>query len=178
MNVALHLGHRQGRTGAYNKSRDISEYSFNTLLMNLVYGKLLSFNKKDLNMNLYTDFTLEKSIDALNNTQNDLIVSFHSNAYNESVSGTEVLYLEGTILSRNYAEIMQGFLIDSLHINDRGIKGLIPLDRGYKFVKETRDPCIIIEPFFIDNDFDLTIAIANFNLLVHQIALGILKILE
>jgi len=54
------------------------------------------------------------------------------------------------------AEIFNSNLVSVLGLPDRGIKGRGTEDRGGFLLRYTNAPCIICEPFFIDNnkDFD------------------------
>ncbi len=88
----------------------------------------------------------------------DFIISLHCNAYNKQVSGTEVLYYHRSTKGKQAASILQAKLIEALSLPARGIKARTTEDRGGYLLKYTAAPCIISEPFFIDNDDDLKVA--------------------
>ncbi|RLA73014.1 MAG: hypothetical protein DRG78_23085, partial [Epsilonproteobacteria bacterium] len=46
-------------------------------------------------------------------------------------------------------------LVNNLKLADRGVKPKSSEDRGGYLLRYTNAPCIISEPFFIDNDDDL-----------------------
>jgi len=95
---------------------------------------------------------MPKKINAL---KPDLIISFHCNAYNNTVSGTEVLYYHGSDQGKKYADAMRNMIINVLKLPDRGSKPIDTEDKGGYLLKYTKAPCILIEPFFIDNHRDL-----------------------
>jgi len=53
------------------------------------------------------------------------------------------------------AEILLSHLVDHLELTNRGIKPKTSEDRGGYLLRYTKAPCVIAEPFFIDNDDDL-----------------------
>ena len=53
------------------------------------------------------------------------------------------------------AEILLNHLVEHLKLPDRGIKPKTSEDRGGYLLRYTNAPCVIAEPFFIDNDSDL-----------------------
>ena len=53
------------------------------------------------------------------------------------------------------AEILKNALVENLKLPDRVIKPKTSEDRGGYLLRYTKAPCVIAEPFFIDNDDDL-----------------------
>jgi len=53
-----------------------------------------------------------------------------------------------------FAAEVQGNLLEVLSTIDRGIKPKASEDRGGYMLSQTNMPCIIAEPFFIDEDQD------------------------
>ena len=84
-----------------------------------------------------------------------MLQSLHCNAFNGNVSGTEVLYYHRSVKGRDMARILQNRLTGFLGFPDRGIKPRTSEDRGGYLLKYTIAPCVIAEPFFIDNNDDL-----------------------
>ncbi len=66
-----------------------------------------------------------------------------------------MLYYHSSDAGRTIAEILQRCLVDFLSLPDRGIKPKTSEDRGGYLLRYTNAPCVIAEPFFIDNDHDL-----------------------
>jgi N-acetylmuramoyl-L-alanine amidase len=93
--------------------------------------------------------------DDINALEPDFIVSLHCNAFNTQVSGTEVLYYDKSEKGKKMAEILLKHLVEHLKLGNRGIKPKTAEDRGGYLLCYTKAPCVISEPFFIDNDDDL-----------------------
>ncbi len=69
-----------------------------------------------------------------------------------------MLYYHRSTKGKQAASILQAKLIEALSLPARGIKARTTEDRGGYLLKYTAAPCIISEPFFIDNDDDLKVA--------------------
>jgi len=52
------------------------------------------------------------------------------------------------------AKILNTQLVKALGLKDRGIKVKTAEDRGGYLLKNIATPCVIAEPFFIDNDLE------------------------
>lgn len=149
--IALVIGHSNKSKGAYNKNYNISEFEFNKKLVNLI--------SKDLNKELIkNEIVYRSNYNELPNKINELkpnfIVSFHCNAFNTNASGTEMLYYHSSENGKQIAEIFQTNIVSCLELPNRGIKSKHTEDRGGYLLRYTNAPCIISEPFFIDNDND------------------------
>jgi len=64
------------------------------------------------------------------------------------------LYYHKSKISKQFADILQQKFVKFLELTDRGSRGKTSEDRGGYLLKKTQAPCIIAEPFFIDNDND------------------------
>jgi len=159
---ALVIGHKKNSPGAVNKNFNLSEFDFNDELSIRIENEIKSVNITRVYRSLYKD--LPNEINILNP---DFIISLHCNAFNEVSSGTEVLYYHKSKKGKLMANILQKQLLDCLGLKDRGIKPRTTEDRGGYLLKYTNAPCVISEPFFIDNDSDLSIAKANIICLTH-----------
>ena len=70
-----------------------------------------------------------------------------------------MLYWNSSSKSRALATITQKHVMKALKLKSRGAKGKRPGDRGAMVLRFTNAPCIITEPFFIDNNSDLKTAL-------------------
>lgn len=105
--------------------------------------------------------TYEHSIQGYNSRQNALakfanakdykmIVELHFNASEgHTAQGSEVLFFYKSTKGRKYAEITLDEIIKEFGLRKRGVKG-ISSGNGYGFLKKTKAPAILIEPFFGD----------------------------
>ena len=181
--VVLIVGHSLIRQGASNTNytineNPVTEYSFN----NLLADRIKRINKKEsIEIAIeYRDTDYEALPQEVNEQDGNLIISMHCNAFNKKASGCETLYYKHTKISDKIAAIMQSHLNTIMQNNDRGIKprehnrALKIYERGAYLMKYVKAPCVICEPFFIDNDKELDFALLN----VDKLALAYLRGIE
>lgn len=152
--VALIVGHSQRKQGAYNKKFDTTEFSVNKKLAIKVAEKLALYGiKPEL---VYRTGRYKDLPGQVNVTGVDIAVSFHANAFNTKASGYETLYYHKSSKSRMLANAVQGEFTKEIGdvSPNRGIKPKQSGDRGALILKETSMPCVLVEPFFIDNNDD------------------------
>ena len=171
MKVALVIGHNEQSQGAYNSSTGETEFLFNDRLVNVV-ARMLIDGSPIIPSIIYRD--KYKDLPAkVNSRYPDFIISFHCNAFNTEASGTETLYYHKSNRSASLAAIIQEQMVEALKLPDRGIKPKASEDRGGYLLRYTNAPCVIIEPFFIDNAGDLFTATDKFEQLASAIYVAI-----
>ena len=150
MKVALVVGHKKNSPGACNSNLNICEFEFNDKLVQKIDCLV---DERCATEVVYRDSyrVLPDMVNALNP---DFVVCFHANAFNTHVSGAETLYYYKSKNGKKIAEIFQNRLISTLKLNDRGIKAKSSEQRGGYMLRYTNAPCVILEPFFIDNDVE------------------------
>lgn len=181
--VVLVVGHSQILQGASNESFKIhgevaSEFNFN----NMLAKKIVDLNvKKDIELIIeYRDTDYEALPSEINIHDADLVISLHCNAFNKKVRGCETLYYKHTTISDKIASAMQKNLYKAMQNPSRGIKGRDHnrakkiFERGAYLMKYVKAPCVICEPFFIDNDAELDFALLH----TSELALAYLKGIE
>jgi len=171
--VGLVVGHRPSAQGAVNRSRNVSEYKFYELFVEDLQSCLAS-NGLANGVIIHRDDTRKgynKLPGRINKLGFDFIISFHANAYNGRASGSEVLYCskKGKIL----ADIMQNSQMIALELPNRGLKYRDEEGRGGHLLWNTIAPCVIVEPFFIDNDDDLQRVSSRYEELIEAYAFAI-----
>lgn len=171
--AALVIGHKKARPGAKNIAAEVSEFDFNDRLAGIIENKVTNAFVQRVYRRTYK--TLPDDINELAPT---FIISLHCNASLQPASGTEVLYYHRSTKGKQVAGIIQRHLLSQLDLRDRGIKGLSVEDRGGTLLKYTNAPCVIAEPFFIDNDSDLEKAQENVDSLALAYAAAIDEISE
>lgn len=182
MKVALIIGHSETSQGAVNKSNKVSEFQFNEPL---AFGIAQQLNDRGFEaLVVYRDCSYKQLPSKVNRTGADIAISLHCNAFNGGAHGTETLYYKGSLKGRRLAQCLQTEIVDCLQLPDRGIKekkaghkGKTG-DRGGVLLKYTSMPCVIAEPFFIDSDDSLALAVHKFDGLVNAYANGIQAYLE
>lgn len=150
---ALVIGHKKTSPGAANTSTNVTEFAFNEALSRHIEDKVDGVVVQRVFRRTYKQLP-----DDINELKPDFIVSLHCNAFNRTASGTEVLYYHKSKRGKALAGVLQEKLLAALGLKDRGIKPRTSEDRGGYLLKNTKAPCVIAEPFFIDNDEDLKIA--------------------
>ena len=163
MRVALVIGHKKESQGACNHT-GICEFMYNKALVNMISTRLTVEN---VIVYRQTYETLPRQINYL---EPELVISFHCNAYNTKVSGTETLYHHTDDRSKKIAQQLQDTIVDTLRLKNRGIKPKSTEDRGGYLLKYVHAPCVIIEPFFIDNDMDMKVGNEKIAVLADNIA--------
>lgn len=154
MKVIIVVGHSKEDQGARNSSYGVSEFVFNEALaldIKKQFGDLFNFNKHEIVI-VYRENGLKELPSEINELKADLIVSLHCNAFNKSANGCEMLYYHKSEKGKEISSIFQNHLVKRLGNKDRGIKSRTVEDRGGYLLRYTNAPCIIVEPFFIDND--------------------------
>lgn len=157
---ALVIGHKWQSTGAFNQHLGISEFQYNHLLARSIERMMVMRGIQINIIIVYRDHYRDLP-GKINSANPDFIISMHCNAYNQRVSGTEVLYLRGSEKGKSLAKCLHQKLVRALQLPDRGIKPKDTEARGGYLLRYTHAPCVIAEPFFIDNVYDLQTAIDN-----------------
>ncbi len=165
---ALVIGHKKSSPGAVNKGSGLTEFAFNEALAFKIESEVSGVDVQKVYRRTYNSLP-----DDINELEPDFIISLHCNAFNESASGTEVLYYHRSTKGKIMAEILNGHLVSALGLKDRGVKPKTTEDRGGHLLRNTSAPCVIAEPFFIDNDSDLKVVDDNREGLIQAYAAGI-----
>ncbi|MYM61621.1 hypothetical protein GTG28_20685 [Vibrio sp. OCN044] len=180
--IAIIVGHSAASGGAANAKNGMTEYLFNDQLAQRIAPKLK--NKGHEVLIVYRDCTYTDLPFKVNDTGSDVAVSLHCNAYNAAVSGSEVLYYKYSKTSPRLAELIQKEVVAALDLPDRGLRPVDKShagkkgDRGGYLCAKTKMPCVIVEPFFIDNDNDLSTAMNKMDQLSEAIAKGIAEYVD
>ena len=153
LECALVIGHKRASPGASNRASGLTEFSFNEALAFEIEMEVSGLHVQKVYRRTYS--SLPGDINELNP---DFIISLHCNAFDESATGTEVLYYHRSTQGKLAAEILRDHLVNALGLKNRGIRPKTSEDRGGYLLRYTAAPCVIAEPFFIDNDSDLEIA--------------------
>lgn len=154
MKIGLGIGHSLSDKGAHNSNFKLSEYDFNDALAKLIKPKLELAGFEVVliyRLNGYSKLPAD-----INKANPDIYLSMHCNAFNTVASGCEMLYAETSKNGKRLATICQKHVNAALGNANRGIKSKVKSDRGGSELYGTKMPAIILEPFFIDNDKELT----------------------
>ncbi len=170
---ALVIGHKKSSPGAKNEKKGLTEFEFNERLALRIEKKVKTVDIQRVYRRTYKELP-----DDINELNPHFIISLHCNAFNKKATGTEVLYYHRSEQGKHIAEILLGYLVSHLKLPNRGVKGRTAEDRGGYLLRYTKRPCIIAEPFFIDNDKDLAKAQEKFNGLASAYASAIKEVAQ
>jgi N-acetylmuramoyl-L-alanine amidase len=154
---ALVVGHRKSAKGAVSADGNVAEFDFNSELAAEIKKRVTKARVKIVFRANTTD-GLRKLPAKVNAVGPHLILSLHCNAFNKIAKGTETLFFHTSANGKKLAKIVQTQLLNALELRNRGIREKKEADRGAHLLKFTKAPCVICEPFFIDNDEDLAVA--------------------
>lgn len=163
MRVAIVIGHHEQDKGADNASYEANEFEFNQALAHDIEHKFFDLNLIDEIVVAYRETSYQDLPIQINALKADLIVSLHCNAFDTHANGCEMLYYHKSVKGKEVARIFQNNIVQGFDNKDRGIKPKRSEDRGGYLLRFTNAPCIICEPFFIDNDEEYLKAIEYFN---------------
>jgi len=147
---ALVIGHKKSSPGAGNDRAGIHEFEFNEDLAMRIEKKTQNTKVQRVYRRTWGELPAD-----INGLDPNFVLSLHCNSYDSRASGTEVLYYHKSKVGERIAELLQRHLVKFLGLPDRGIKAKDSEDRGGHLLRYTKAPCVIAEPFFIDNDQDL-----------------------
>lgn len=170
--VAIDVGHTPKSIdgGAINSELDVCEFDFNNELSHFLACNLREFGVRPIVVYRESYAMLP---DHINQTNADLCVSLHCNAYDTQTKGAEVLYHANSAEGKSLAKSIQYQIVNQMAWHDRGVKPISGDDRGGALLEKTKMPSVIIEPFFIDHTESLLFAIENQQQLASVIAQGI-----
>lgn len=94
--------------------------------------------------------SLYQRVDKANDSNCDLYISIHHNAFNGKAHGTETYCYPGSAKGRKLASAVQRHLVKDLDTRDRGVKS----HPKFYVVRKTSMPAILVEVCFIDNQGD------------------------
>ena len=172
--IVFVIGHKVKSPGACNITNNICEFEFNKKLVNEIKATIDDHCEiKIVYRDRYKDLP-----DKINKLNPDFVICFHCNAYNAQLTGVETLFYHKSKKGKKMATIFQNNIVKALGLKDRGIKGKSSEERGGYILRYTEAPCILLEPFFIDNDDDYRIAINKYTGLVDACANSIYETIE
>jgi N-acetylmuramoyl-L-alanine amidase len=152
--VCIVVGHSALDGGAENTNVQISEYDYNRVFASQIAERLHRRNVRPVILYRANYDDLPNEVNRINP---DYCIELHCNAVsNKTVKGQETLYWHASTKSKSIAKRIQAAIYGVLQERDRGIKPIRKGERGWRMLRDTDMPCIILEPFFISNDESLS----------------------
>lgn len=163
--------------GAYNEAHGMSEFDYNNQLAPRIAEalRILGFHPTIIYRETYSK--LPAHINHIMEGQG-ICISLHCNAANRRPNGCETLYYKGSAKSKRLAECVLKQVHSVMQNRNRGTKAISEGGRGHRLLFGTKMPCIIVEPFFIDADCSLEMALEKIDALGDAIAKGIKEFSE
>jgi N-acetylmuramoyl-L-alanine amidase len=164
--ICINIGHGPKDGGAYNPHYKLNEYTYNHDVAIILQEKLdiLGFDSVIVTQSVggvKDSFgLLYKSV---NDTGCDLCISLHANCDDGDATGSEVVYLNGSSRSKILAMKILNRIVPVFGLPNRGLKPIPKTGRGGSLLYKTTMPCVIVEPFFIDNNHDCAIGLNKVN---------------
>jgi len=175
IDVAIIVGHKASSPGAISNDGELSEHSIALELSNKISAKLstIGISSTILHRNTYSELPAQ-----VNETKAKLSISLHANAFDGKVSGSNVLYPSGDLKSEKLAMNLLDAMTESLGLKNRGIRATGPENRGGYLLNNVNMPIVILLPFFIDNEDDLSKYKTNMSVMVNNLAYSTKKYLK
>lgn len=173
MKLALAIGHGPKiDQGATNARFRISELEYNRGLASMIASYLTGSPVQCLIVDRVTERV--QPVAQVNALNPDLCVELHCNAFDGNASGTEMICYPGSTQGKRLAQFLQDAALSVLKLKDRGVKDPQAGGRGMALLRGTKCPAVIWEPFFIDNDIDLKVALDRKEALARAFAQAVL----
>lgn len=150
--VVLDPGHGASTAGKRSPDGSIREYEFNRAVANKMKSLLEAEGIEVLlTVNDDSDPSLAQRCETANNSDADIFVSIHANAYGNgrdwtSPSGWEIYHYPGSVLSNQLAAAISDSNFPEIGIHNRGIK-----TANLYVIKNTYMPAVLIEHGFFTN---------------------------
>ena len=117
--------------------------------------------------------SLHEVVTASNNSDTDVFISIHCNAYNGSANGTEAWHFYGSSAGETLAQCIQNQIVDALRTVDRGVKGAKPGVNGLYVLSNTNAVAVLVELAFIDHASDAQLLRSQQDEFARAIARGV-----
>lgn len=170
--VALVIGHSARSPGAAGIPPLAAEYFYNMELGGEIKSACEALG---VTCNIITrNFVgLRGAYDQVNLLNPQACIELHYNSFNSFASGTETLFGGSHSQSADLASVVHKEIVIALSrskATDRGIKKLLPGDRGSTNVNLAKCPSVLIEPFFGDHKDDSKLGHGRMSELANGIA--------
>lgn len=184
--VAICVGHSRkinGRTeGGAIAVDGTQEWAYNNELAGMIwrelrYADINCFVVDEYHGTGYTD-AMKWLASHLDGRGAKLAIELHFNASSGGARGHEWLHWGSSLKSQTFAEALHdSFKASFPAMKDRGVKAKSSSDRGAEFLRLTKCPAVIAEPFFGDNTEDWQTATQSKEEIAKAIARGIIHYL-
>ena len=154
MKTAIVVGHDVSQQGAVSKILDMTEYRYNCKVAD-VLCKDFDLYYRDPKKRNYNS-KMDELARQLNVKNYDFVIELHFNKYdgkaNNEGHGCESVIFPKNLKSRDLSEKILDKISKKFNIKNRGVEEHGKGERGYGFLSKIKSNCIILEPFFGDEN--------------------------
>lgn len=158
--IAISAGHFPEKAGA--RYGGLVEHDLANTWIDIifdVFDSIFDFDKDEPLFDLVPvpTGTLKEKVAFINRHDFDYAIELHFNSAHVVATGCETLHMPGSFRGKEFAFIIQDYMVEALKIRDRGVKeGLYWSSRERTntplyFLRRTDCPAVIIEPEFLQS---------------------------
>lgn len=161
--VMLDPGHGESTAGKRSPDGSLREYEFNRAVADKMKNVLEAQGIEVLlTVNSDSDSSLSERCESANNSDADIFVSIHANAFGNgsewtSPSGWEIYYFQGSVVGNQLAKDISSSNFPQIGIYNRGIK----TTENLYVIKHTSIPAVLIEHGFYTNAQEVELLKSN-----------------
>lgn len=153
--VAIVIGHRPGRQGAYSPFLKKTEYEFNSEVASYLMDIADVYERPNIPF-VGETFRIKQLVKEINKHDYELVISLHFNSFHdERAHGATALYY----ITNSFGKVIANEFVKTIseHFNIKQ-RELIPISstkqRGGTLIKGLKATAILLEPFFGSNESD------------------------
>jgi len=154
MKTAIVVGHDVSEQGAVSKILDMTEYRYNCKVAD-VLCKDFDVYYRDSKKRGYKA-KMDELARQVNHLNYDYVIELHFNKYdgkaNNEGHGCEAVIFPSNKKSRELSNKILNEISKDFGVFNRGVKEHGATERGYGFLSKIKSNCIILEPFFGDEN--------------------------
>lgn len=153
--VAIIIGHRSAKQGAYSAFLDRTEYQYNKAVAELLTDVADVYERPNIPF-ASEAFIIKQLVKEVNKHNYDLVISLHFNSFhNEKAHGVTALHYITSKFGKLIANEFVKMVSDDFKIRKRD---LIPISnktqRGGTLICGLNATTVLVEPFFGSNEYD------------------------
>jgi N-acetylmuramoyl-L-alanine amidase len=147
--VAILIGHRSKRKGAYSEWMDVFEYDYNKKVASYLTD-IADIYERPNTYAVSEGYRIRQVVNKINKRRYDLVISLHFNSFkNSKAHGATALHYVTNVFTKNIGKHFIELCHQQFGSRERN---LIPItsknQRGGTFITGIKSPAILLEPFF------------------------------
>lgn len=153
--VAIIIGHRSKRQGAYSEHLDQTEYQFNKTVA-LALADIADIYERPNTPFVSEGMRIRQVINEVNKHNYELVISLHFNSFhNPQAHGVTALHYITNKFTKLLSQTFVTMVNDEFKIKKRELIAITSKkQRGGTLICGLNSPAILVEPFFGSNKYD------------------------